>query len=287
MKKLDNNNLHTLNITFLQILIKNCREVIFLYLKKVEITGINTATLPVLSDKDREQLIFKMKKGDKKAKDRLVMANLKLILSIIQKINIKNADPDDLFQVGCIGLIKELNNFEPAMNVQFSTYGVVMIMGEIKRYMRDNSILKISRSTKDMAYKALSYRELFSKESGREPTAEEIAAGLDTTVYAVTSAMEAMSPTLSLNEPAFCEEDDSICLMDQVQGEDFENSFISKTVIQDVLHALEKRDKYILNLRFLQGKTQTQVAKIVGISQAQVSRIEKNILMAVKKQLDV
>lgn len=284
---MDNNNLHTLNITFLQILIKNCREVIFLYLKKVEITGINTATLPVLSDKDREQLIFKMKKGDKKAKDRLVMANLKLILSIIQKINIKNADPDDLFQVGCIGLIKALNNFEPAMNVQFSTYGVVMIMGEIKRYMRDNSILKISRSTKDMAYKALSYRELFSKESGREPTAEEIAAGLDTTVYAVTSAMEAMSPTLSLNEPAFCEEDDSICLMDQVQGEDFENSFISKTVIQDVLHALEKRDKYILNLRFLQGKTQTQVAKIVGISQAQVSRIEKNILMAVKKQLDV
>ena len=228
-----------------------------------------------------------MKKGDKKAKDRLVMANLKLILSIIQKINIKNADPDDLFQVGCIGLIKALNNFEPAMNVQFSTYGVVMIMGEIKRYMRDNSILKISRSTKDMAYKALSYRELFSKESGREPTTEEIAAGLDTTVYAVTNAMEAMSPTLSLNEPAFCEEDDSICLMDQVQGEDFENSFISKTVIQDVLHALEKRDKYILNLRFLQGKTQTQVAKIVGISQAQVSRIEKNILMAVKKQLDV
>ena len=284
---MDNNNLHTLNITFLQILIKNCREVIFLYLKKVEITGINTATLPVLSDKDREQLIFKMKKGDKKAKDRLVMANLKLILSIIQKINIKNADPDDLFQVGCIGLIKALNNFEPAMNVQFSTYGVVMIMGEIKRYMRDNSILKISRSTKDMAYKALSYRELFSKESGREPTAEEIAAGLDTTVYAVTSAMEAMSPTLSLNEPAFCEEDDSICLMDQVQGEDFENSFISKTVIQDVLHALEKRDKYILNLSFLQGKTQTQVAKIIGISQAQVSRIEKNILMAVKKQLDV
>ncbi|MBR6609653.1 MAG: sigma-70 family RNA polymerase sigma factor [Oscillospiraceae bacterium] len=284
---MDNNNLHTLNITFLQILIKNCREVIFLYLKKVEITGINTATLPVLSDKDREQLIFKMKKGDKKAKDRLVMANLKLILSIIQKINIKNADPDDLFQVGCIGLIKALNNFEPAMNVQFSTYGVVMIMGEIKRYMRDNSILKISRSTKDMAYKALSYRELFSKESGREPTTEEIAAGLDTTVYAVTNAMEAMSPTLSLNEPAFCEEDDSICLMDQVQGEDFENSFISKTVIQDVLHALEKRDKYILNLRFLQGKTQTQVAKIVGISQAQVSRIEKNILMAVKKQLDV
>ena len=287
MKKLVNNNLHTLNITFLQILIKKCREVIFLYFKKVEITGVNTATLPVLTDKDREQLIFRMKNGDKKAKDRLVMANLKLILSIIQKINIKNADPDDLFQVGCVGLIKALNNFEPAMNVQFSTYGVVMIMGEIKRYIRDNSTLKISRSTKDMAYRALSYRESFTKLSGREPTTNEIAAGLGTTMYAVSSALEAMSPTLSLNEPAYCEEDDSICLMDQVQGEDFENSFISKTVIQDVLHSLEKRDKYILNLRFLQGKTQTQVAKIVGISQAQVSRIEKNILQAVRKQLDV
>ena len=284
---MDNNNLHTLNITFLQIIIKKCREVMFLYFKKVEITGINTRLLPVLSDSERQQLIVKMKNGDKKAKDQLVMSNLKLILSIIQKINIKNSDPDDLFQVGCVGLIKALNDFEPAMNVQFSTYGVVMIMGEIKRYLRDNNIMRISRSTKDMAFKVLNYQEEFIRNTGREPTTEEIAAGLDTTTYIVSTALEAMSPAVSLNEPVFNEEDTGICIMDQIPGEDFENSLIAKTVIQDIIHSLEKRDKYILDLRFLQGKTQSQVAKIIGISQAQVSRIEKNILMAVRKQLIV
>lgn len=282
---MDNNNLHTLNITFLQIIIKKCREVMFLYFKKVEITGINTRLLPVLSDSERQQLIVKMKNGDKKAKDQMVMSNLKLILSIIQKINIKNSDPDDLFQVGCVGLIKALNNFEPAMNVQFSTYGVVMIMGEIKRYLRDNNIMRISRSTKDMAFKVLNYQEEFIRNTGREPTTEEIAAGLDTTTYIVSTALEAMSPAVSLNEPVFNEEDTGICIMDQIPGEDFENSLIAKTVIQDIIHSLEKRDKYILDLRFLQGKTQSQVAKIIGISQAQVSRIEKNILLAVRKQL--
>lgn len=284
---MDNNNLHTLNITFLQIIIKKCREVMFLYFKKVEITGINTRLLPVLSDSERQQLIVKMKNGDKKAKDQLVMSNLKLILSIIQKINIKNSDPDDLFQVGCVGLIKALNNFEPAMNVQFSTYGVVMIMGEIKRYLRDNNIMRISRSTKDMAFKVLNYQEEFIRNTGREPTTEEVAAGLDTTTYIVSTALEAMSPAVSLNEPVFSEEDTGICIMDQIPGEDFENSLIAKTVIQDIIHSLEKRDKYILDLRFLQGKTQSQVAKIIGISQAQVSRIEKNILLAVRKQLIV
>ena len=258
-----------------------------MYFKKVEITGINTAALPVLSDKDRELLILRMKNGDSKAKDHLVMANLKLILSIIQKINIKNSDPDDLFQVGCIGLIKALNNFEPAMNVQFSTYGVVMIMGEIKRYMRDNSILKISRSTKDTAYRALNYQEEFIKNNSREPTTDEIAAGLGISAYEVSNALEAMIPALSLNEPAFCEEEDGVSVIDQVRTEDFENVFISKTIIQDIIHALEKRDKYILNLRFLQGKTQSQVAKLIGISQAQVSRIEKNILSTIKKQLNI
>lgn len=260
---------------------------IFLYFKKVEITGINTAALPVLTDKERELLISKMKQGDKQAKDKLVMANLKLILSIIQKINIKNADPDDLFQVGCIGLIKALNNFDPTLNVQFSTYGVVMILGEIKRYIRDNSTVKISRSTKDMAYRALSVKDELTTKNGHEPSVEEIAMNMGSTVFAVSNALEAMSPIISLHEPVFGDEEDSVCLMDQIQGEDFENSFISKSVIQDVLHSLEKREKYILNLRFLQGKTQMQVAQIIGISQAQVSRIEKNILVTVKKQLNV
>ncbi|MBQ5326028.1 MAG: sigma-70 family RNA polymerase sigma factor [Oscillospiraceae bacterium] len=253
----------------------------------MEITGINTRDLPQLDDASRQQLISEMKKGSKRAKDKLVMANLKLILSIIQKINIKNADPDDLFQVGCVGLIKALDNFDPSLNVQFSTYGVVMILGEIKRYIRDNSILKISRSTKDMAYRIMSFKEEFLKQNGREPTVEETAFSLNTTAYAVSNALEAMSPALSLYEPVYSEEEDSLCLMDRIQGEDFENEFISKTVIQNVIHGLEKREKYILNLRFLQGKTQTQVAKIVGISQAQVSRIEKNVLVLVKKQLDI
>lgn len=253
----------------------------------MEITGLNTASLPVLNDSDREALILKMKNGDKKAKEKLVMANLKLILSIIQKINIKNAEPDDLFQVGCIGLIKALNNFDPTLNVQFSTYGVVMILGEIKRYIRDNNTVKISRSTKDMAYKALGYKEDFINRTGREPSVEEIASALNTNVFTVSSAIEAMTPTVSLNEPAFNDEEDSYCLIDQIHSDDFENGFISKLVIQDILHNLEQREKYILNLRFLQGKTQTQVADIVGISQAQVSRIEKNILVTVKKQLNI
>ena len=260
---------------------------IFLYYKKVEITGINTAQLPVLTDKERENLILRMKNGDKKAKDILVMSNLKLILSIIQKINIKNADPDDLFQVGCVGLIKALNNFDPEFNVQFSTYGVVMILGEIKRYLRDNNPLKVSRSTKDMAYKAFSYKEEFFGIYNREPTIEEIAEYLGTTVYVISNAMESVSPTVSLYDPVFSDETDSLYFLDKLKAEDFEDSVISKTLIIDVLHKLHKREKHILNLRYMQGKTQTQVADIIGISQAQVSRIEKNVLSLLKSQLGI
>lgn len=260
---------------------------IFLYCKKVEITGVNTAQLPTLTDKERDNLIIKMKSGDKQAKDRLVMSNVKLVLSIIQRINNRNVDPDDLFQVGCIGLIKALNNFNPELNIQFSTYGVVMILGEIKRYIRDNSIVKVSRSTKDMAYKALSYKETCLRQNGIEPTLEETARYLSTTTFKLSNAIEAVSPTLSLYEPAYKDESENTLLLDQVPSENFEEAFISKTVIQDVLHNLKSREKYILNLRYLQGKTQTQVASIVGISQAQVSRIEKNVLSAVKRQLQI
>lgn len=259
---------------------------IFLYLKKVEITGVSTASLPVLTDDEREELILKMKKGDKQAKDRLVISNLKLILSIIQKINTKNSDPDDLFQVGCIGLLKALNNFDPAMNVQFSTYGVVMILGEIKRYMRDNYTLKISRSTKDIAYKIFKFQEEFISANGREPTPCEISSALQLSIYSVASAIEAMSPALSLNEPIYSEESESVCIMDRVPDTDFESALIFKMVVQDVIHSLEKRDRHILNLRYMQGKTQEQAAAIVGISQAQVSRIEKHILLTLKRQLN-
>lgn len=229
---------------------------------------------------------MKMKDGDKKAKDTLVMANLKLILSIIQKVNSKNIDPDDLFQVGCIGLIKALNNFDPALNVQFSTYGVVMILGEIKRYIRDSSAVRVSRGTKDLAYKALNFKEEYIKENDTEPTIDEIARHLNTTRYKISSALEAISPAVSLYEPAFSDESDGVYLLDQVTGENFEEAFSSKTVVQQVLHNLKKREKRIMNLRYIQGKTQTQVASIIGISQAQVSRIEKHVLSSVKKRLN-
>ncbi len=229
---------------------------------------------------------MKMKDGDKKAKDTLVMANLKLILSIIQKVNSKNIDPDDLFQVGCIGLIKALNNFDPALNVQFSTYGVVMILGEIKRYIRDSSAVRVSRGTKDLAYKALNFKEEYIKENDTEPTIDEIARHLNTTRYKISSALEAISPAVSLYEPAFNDESDGVYLLDQVTGENFEEAFSSKTVVQQVLHNLKKREKRIMNLRYIQGKTQTQVASIIGISQAQVSRIEKHVLSSVKKRLN-
>ena len=227
-----------------------------------------------------------MKDGDKKAKDTLVMANLKLILSIIQKVNSKNIDPDDLFQVGCIGLIKALNNFDPALNVQFSTYGVVMILGEIKRYIRDSSAVRVSRGTKDLAYKALNFKEEYIKKNDAEPTIDEIARHLNTTTYKISSALEAISPAVSLYEPAFSDESDGVYLLDQVTGENFEEAFSSKTVVQQVLHNLKKREKRIMNLRYIQGKTQTQVASIIGISQAQVSRIEKHVLSSVKKRLN-
>ena len=214
------------------------------------------------------------------------MANLKLILSIIQKVNSKNIDPDDLFQVGCIGLIKALNNFDPALNVQFSTYGVVMILGEIKRYIRDSSAVRVSRGTKDLAYKALNFKEEYIKENDAEPTIDEIARHLNTTRYKISSALEAISPAVSLYEPAFSDESDGVYLLDQVTGENFEEAFSSKTVVQQVLHNLKKREKRIMNLRYIQGKTQTQVASIIGISQAQVSRIEKHVLSSVKKRLN-
>lgn len=253
----------------------------------MEITGINTAALPTLEESEREQLILRMKQGDKRAKDILVMSNLKLILSIIQRINIKNADPDDLFQVGCIGLIKALDNFDPSMNVQFSTYGVVMILGEIKRFLRDNNSIKVSRSTKDIAYKAMAFKERFYRENNREPTTDETAQYLGISRYTLKIAVESMNPAVSLYEPVFNDENESLCLADQISSDNFEDVFISKTIIKDILHNLQKREKYILNLRFLQGKTQMQVANIVGISQAQVSRIEKNVLSIVKKQLNI
>ena len=256
-----------------------------LYFKKVEITGINTADIPALSDKERELLISEMKKGNSKAKDRLVMSNIKLVLSVIQKVNSRNVDADDLFQVGCIGLIKALNNFDTSFNVQFSTYGVVMITGEIKRYIRDNSILHVSRSTKDLAYRALSFKERYVNETDSEPSVAEMAQALDASPFRISNALEALAPTLSLYEPVFNDDSDGMFLMEQLTGESFENEFCTKTIIKDVIQNLRPREKQILYLRYIQDKTQSQAADAVGISQAQVSRIEKSVLNNIKQQL--
>lgn len=257
-----------------------------MYYKKVEISGVDTAGLPELQEEERMLLIEKMHQGDAKAKERLVMGNLKLVLSIIQRFRYKNVDFDDLFQVGCIGLIKALNNFDTSLNVQFSTYGVVMILGEIKRFIRDNQPLKVSRSVKDLAYKAMAAKEKLTDDDGNEPTVKELAEELNCSVYQVSRALEALSPSISLYEPLYSEETSDVYLLDQISCNNFEEEIWSKIIMQDALHNLQQREKRIMNLRFIKGKTQTQVAREIGISQAQVSRIEKNVITYIKKQLE-
>ena len=257
-----------------------------MYYKKVEISGVDTADLPEFSEEERNNLIIRMKNGDKKAKDLLVLGNLKLVLSIIQRFRYKNTDFDDLFQVGCIGLIKALNNFDTSLNVQFSTYGVVMILGEVKRFIRDNQPLKVSRSVKDMAYKALAAKEKLTDSNGNEPTIQDIAEELNCSTYQVSRALEALSPSVSLYEPVYNDDSSDVYLLDQISYDNFEEAIWSKIIMQDTLHNLKKREKHIMNLRFIKGKTQTEVAKEIGISQAQVSRIEKNVIGYIKMQLE-
>lgn len=258
-----------------------------MYYKKVEISGVDTSQLPEFTEEERNLLIEKMQSGDRKAKELLVMGNLKLVLSIIQRFRYKNVDFDDIFQVGCIGLIKALNNFDTSLNVQFSTYGVVMILGEIKRFIRDDQPLKVSRSVKDLAYRAISVKEKLTDSDGNEPTLQEIAGELDCSCFQLSRALEAMSPSISLYEPVYNDETSDIYLLDQISSENFEDAFHSKIIMQDVLHNLKQREKHIMNLRFIKGKTQTEVAREVGISQAQVSRIEKNVIGYIKSQLEI
>ena len=257
-----------------------------MYYKKVEISGFDISKLPEFSEEERNNLIAKMKCGDKKAKDLLVLGNLKLVLSIIQRFRYKNIDFDDLFQVGCIGLIKALNNFDTSLNVQFSTYGVVMILGEVKRFIRDNQPLKVSRSIKDLAYKALAAKEKLTDSNGNEPTVQDIAEELNCSGYQVSRALEALSPSISLYEPVYNDDSNDVYLLDQISCDNFEEAIWSKIIMQDTLHNLKNREKHIMNLRFIKGKTQTEVAKEIGISQAQVSRIEKNIIGYIKTQLE-
>ncbi len=253
---------------------------------KVEICGINTSKLPVLKNDETMELLRKARAGDNEARDRLIEGNLRLVLSVVQKFMGRGENADDIFQVGCIGLIKAIDNFNLEMKVMFSTYGVPMIIGEIRRFLRDNSPLRVSRSIRDTAYKVLQVKEKLMLESQREPTVEEIAAALKLPREEVVIAMDAVAEPVSLYEPIYSESGDAVCGMDQIgDTKNTDESWLDEIALSDAINALSEREKRILSLRFYEGKTQMQVSAEVGISQAQVSRLEKNAINQIKKSL--
>jgi len=251
---------------------------------KVEICGINTAKLKVLKNEETMALIRQTQAGDQKAKEAAVMGNLRLVLSVVQRFSNRGEPMDDLFQVGVIGLLKAIENFDTSQPVKFSTYGVPMIIGEIRRYLRDGSRVKISRSTRDNAYRALTAKEKLTIELQREPTVEEIAKEIDLPREEVIFALDAISDPVSLYEPIFQESGDSICVMDQVRDErSTDESWLEQIAMKQAMSELSPREKRILALRFYDGKTQVEVSGEVGISQAQVSRLEKGVLEKIKR----
>ncbi|MBO4330487.1 MAG: RNA polymerase sporulation sigma factor SigG [Oscillospiraceae bacterium] len=253
---------------------------------KVEICGVNTAKLKTLTADETSQLLMKTKNGDMEARAKLIEGNLRLVLSVIQKFANRNENPDDLFQVGCIGLIKAIDNFDISQNVRLSTYGVPMIIGEIRRYLRDNSAIRVSRSVRDTAYKVMQVKETLTAQKQSEPTVEEIAAALGIKREEVVIAMDAVVEPLSLYEPVYNNGGDAIYVMDQVgDSKNTDESWLEQIALTEAIKRLSKREKHILALRFYEGKTQMEVSAEVGISQAQVSRLEKNAITQIKKSL--
>lgn len=253
-------------------------------INKVEICGVNTSKLPVLSREEKEKLFIKIKEGDIQAREKFVQGNLRLVLSIIQRFNNRGENPDDLFQVGCIGLIKAIDNFDLSQNVQFSTYAVPMIIGEIRRYLRDNNSIRVSRSLKDIAYKALQVKEKLINQNSKEPTVAEIAKELNLPKKDVVFALDAICDPVSLFEPVYHDGGEAIYVMDQVKDEkNSDESWLENIAINEAMKHLDEREKHILNLRFFQGRTQMEVANEIGISQAQVSRLEKSALKHMRK----
>ena len=253
---------------------------------KVEICGVNTSKLPVLSREEKNKLFIKIKNGDLQARETFVKGNLRLVLSVIQRFNNRGENVDDLFQVGCIGLIKAIDNFDLSQNVQFSTYAVPMIIGEIRRYLRDNNSIRVSRSLKDIAYKAMHVKERLISKNSKEPTISEIAKELDLPKEDVVFALDAIADPVSLFEPIYHDGGEAIFVMDQVK--DIKNSdenWLENIAINEAMKHLDEREKHILNLRFFQGRTQMEVAEEIGISQAQVSRLEKNALKSMRSYL--
>ena len=255
---------------------------------KVEICGVNTARLKVLSQKEMDELLRKAKRGDESARERLIEGNLRLVLSVIQRFCGRGECPDDLFQVGCIGLIKAISNFDPDKQVRFSTYGVPMIAGEVRRYLRDNSAIRVSRSIRDVAYRVLQCKEAMLLRLGREPTLEEIAKELALPREDVSEALDAVCAPISLYDPVYADGGDPLTVMDQVQDtHSTEGAWMEKIALRDAFSTLGSREKQILSLRFYDGKTQMEVAGTLGISQAQVSRLEKGAISAMRKIVSV
>lgn len=251
---------------------------------KVEICGVNTSKLPVLKHSKQKELLQRMKNGDKKAREEFINGNLRLVLSVIQRFNNRGEYVDDLFQVGCIGLIKAIDNFDLNQNVKFSTYAVPMIIGEIRRYLRDNTPIRVSRSLRDIAYKALQVRDKLVSENSKEPTVGEIAKELDLPREEVVMALDAIQEPVSLFEPIYHDGGDAIYVMDQVSDDkNIDEVWLEKIALKEAIQKLNEREKLILTLRFFEGKTQMEVAKEIGISQAQVSRLEKAALNHMKK----
>lgn len=257
-----------------------------LYYNKVEICGVNTAKLTALSDKEKKELLLKSKGGDTEARNELIKGNLRLVLSIIQRFVNRRENLDDLFQVGCIGLIKAIDNFNTDLDVKFSTYAVPMIIGELRRYLRDNNTIRVSRSMRDLAYKSLQMREELSKNTSHEPTVEEIALKLGEESENVSRAMEAIIEPVSLYDSVFSDGGDSIYVIDQISDAGAsDEAWLENIALKEALKKLNNRERTIINMRFYNGKTQMEIADEIGISQAQVSRLEKGALQRIKKQL--
>lgn len=258
----------------------------FYMLGKVEICGVNTAKLPTLTAAETDMLLARAKDGDSLAREKLVEGNLRLVLSVIQRFAGRGENADDLFQVGCVGLLKAIDNFDISQNVRFSTYGVPMIIGEIRRYLRDNSAIRVSRSMRDTAYRVLQAREKLQREQQREPTVEQIAHELGIRREEVVFAMDAVCDPVSLFEPIYSDGGDTMCVMDQVRdNKNTDEDWLEQIALKEAMSRLSERERQILALRYSDGKTQMEVSGEIGISQAQVSRLEKNAIKSIKKNM--
>lgn len=252
---------------------------------KVEICGVNTAKLQTLKNDEMRELLDRSHHGDKDARDKLICGNLRLVLSVIQRFTSRGENPDDLFQVGCIGLIKAIDNFDPSHEVMFSTYGVPMISGEVKRFLRDNNAVRVSRSMRDTAYRAMQIKEQLTNENGKEPNITEIAKRMEMPPEDIVIALESIVEPVSLYEPVFSDGGDTIYIMDQVKGGTTDGDWLEEIALREAIRDLTDRERKILSMRFIDGKTQTEVAGEIGISQAQVSRLENGAMSRIKAEL--